>query len=350
MSNIVFKVSVSCFTFNQSKYIRDAMVGFCMQETNFPFVCTIVDDASTDGEQDVIQDFLQDNFVLADNSVAYIKETDYAHILFAQHKANKNCYFVVLFLKENHYKKKSKNPYLQKWRRDVSYIAYCEGDDYWIDPYKLQKQVDYMESHPECSYLFTDRYIDLIKYGVRKEIRYKKNIYTKKDIIRGFIPGLQTVLLKKEIFEDEEMVKIRGVNGDRLYAYFACFYGEIHCLHQITAVYRATGEGVSTSIFHDILYKHLVDDIYRFHHNLGVKDFWSYYSLQGKQIGNAKGKNFMVWCCNICDIFRSIDTSFRVYYLPILMYFYMLRVVKDKLGIGDPKMISMKLPISQSYS
>lgn len=350
MSNIVFKVNVSCFTFNQSKYIRDSMVGFCMQETDFPFVCTIVDDASTDGAQDVILEFVKDNFNLTDTDIAYRKETEYAHILFAQHKTNKNCYFAILFLKENHYKKKSKNPYLLEWRRGISYIALCEGDDYWIDPLKLQKQVDYMESHPKCSYLFTDRYIDLMKLGIRLDIKYKKNKYTKKDILRGFIPGLQTVLFKKEIFDDKEIYKIRGVNGDRLYAYFACFYGEIHCLHQITAVYRATGEGVSTSISHDKLYKHLVDDIYRFHHNLGIKDFWSYYSLQGKQIGNAKGENIMVWCHNICDNLGSIDPSFRVYYLPILFYYYILRIIKEKFGIGDPKMTSIKLPITQTHS
>ena len=90
MININYKVSVTCMTFNQSKYIRDAMDGFCMQETDFPFVCTIVDDASTDGEQGVLKKYLHDNFVFTVNSVAYKKETDYAHISFAQHKTNKN--------------------------------------------------------------------------------------------------------------------------------------------------------------------------------------------------------------------------------------------------------------------
>ena len=49
-----FKVCCRCFTFNQAKYITDTMDGFTMQQTSFPFVCTIVDDASTDGEQEVI--------------------------------------------------------------------------------------------------------------------------------------------------------------------------------------------------------------------------------------------------------------------------------------------------------
>lgn len=52
--NTKFKVSVRCFTYNQADYITDTMDGFTMQQTNFPFVCCIVDDASTDGEQNVI--------------------------------------------------------------------------------------------------------------------------------------------------------------------------------------------------------------------------------------------------------------------------------------------------------
>ena len=55
-----FKVTVSCMTYNQSKYITDAMNGFTMQQTSFPYVCTIVDDASTDGEQEVIHQYVEE--------------------------------------------------------------------------------------------------------------------------------------------------------------------------------------------------------------------------------------------------------------------------------------------------
>ena len=57
-----FFVRVTCMTYNQSTYITDAMNGFCMQQTNFPFVCTIMDDASTDGEQNVIKQYFRENF------------------------------------------------------------------------------------------------------------------------------------------------------------------------------------------------------------------------------------------------------------------------------------------------
>ena len=153
---IDFVARISCMTYNHAPYISDAMNGFVMQKTNFPFVCTIVDDASTDGEQEVIKEYVQEHFDLQDSSISYEKDTDYGHVTFARHKTNKNCYFAIVYLKENHYsQKKSKAPYLTEWR-DTKYIALCEGDDYWIDPLKLQKQVDFMETHEGFGFVGTN--------------------------------------------------------------------------------------------------------------------------------------------------------------------------------------------------
>ena len=76
-----FKVFVKCFTFNQAKYIEETMKGFTIQHTNFPFVCCIVDDASTDGEQLVIIEYIKENFDITNTIVAYKKETDYGRSL-----------------------------------------------------------------------------------------------------------------------------------------------------------------------------------------------------------------------------------------------------------------------------
>ncbi len=151
-----FKVAVSCMTYNQAKYITDAMNGFTMQHTSFPFVCTIVDDASTDGEQEVIRKYVEENFNFSEGSVAYEKETEYATITYAQHKTNENCYFAVLYLKENHYsQKKDKNQYLVEWQDGVDYMALCEGDDYWILPNKLERQVVCLEKNTFASFSYT---------------------------------------------------------------------------------------------------------------------------------------------------------------------------------------------------
>lgn len=184
-----YLVGVECMTFNQSKYITDALNGFVMQETNFPFVVMVVDDASTDGEQEVIRQFVEDQFDLGDTNTAYEKETDYAHITYAQHKTNKNCYFAVLYLKENHYSQnKDKLQYLEEWREYVKYLALCEGDDYWIHPQKLQMQVKIFENNPNYTLCFHSHKTLHDKTGEIKTIsQYSSDVkdVPQKDMILG---------------------------------------------------------------------------------------------------------------------------------------------------------------------
>lgn len=155
MNKDYFKVCVRSFTYNHACYIEEAMNGFCMQQTNFPYVCTIVDDASTDGEQEVIKKYLLEHFDLNDTSIVRKEETDDYVLTFARHKTNLSCYFAVFYLKYNHYGnptlKQRKFHYIAEWLENVKYIAMCEGDDYWTDPQKLQMQYDYLESHPKCT-------------------------------------------------------------------------------------------------------------------------------------------------------------------------------------------------------
>lgn len=143
-----FKVVVKCFTYNHSQYIEEAMDGFCIQQTTFPFVCCIVDDASTDNEPEVIAKYLDSHFNMDDAAVVRHEENDDYRMVLAQHKTNRNCFFAVYYLKYNHYRRKPKKYYLAEWTKD-RYIAVNEGDDYWIDPLKLQKQADVLDAHPE---------------------------------------------------------------------------------------------------------------------------------------------------------------------------------------------------------
>lgn len=154
--NHKWKVCVRCYTYNQAPYIADAMNGFTMQQTDFPYVCCIVDDASTDEEQDVIRKYISENFDFDNSGKYYIKETDYGTLMFARHKSNVNCFFAVVLLKENHNGtpelKAKKRSYISEWENSCKYEALCEGDDYWTDPLKLQKQVDFLEGHPEYTF------------------------------------------------------------------------------------------------------------------------------------------------------------------------------------------------------
>lgn len=248
---VKYKVCVRCMTFNQALYITDAMNGFCMQQTSFPFVCCIVDDASTDGERDVINKYVEEHFDFSENSVGYKNETDYAYITFAQHKTNKNCYFAVLLLKENLYSKKQgykKLQYISEWDSSTDYIALCEGDDYWIDPLKLQKQVDFLEEHQDYSMCWTDAYQDT--NGQKKAYtRYPKDGESPiGDIIEQgglWIPTASTlyrscVLKKYYTLKDVPIC-------DYTLQMFAAFTGKIYYISTQSCIYRYMSQGSWTS-------------------------------------------------------------------------------------------------------
>ena len=92
---------------------------------------------------------------LKDESIVRNEETEDYNLVFSKHKENEMCYIAVLFLKYNHYSiKKPKMPYIEEWQKTAKYEASCEGDDFWIDPTKLQKQADALETHPECTIAF----------------------------------------------------------------------------------------------------------------------------------------------------------------------------------------------------
>jgi glycosyltransferase involved in cell wall biosynthesis len=147
-----FKVYVWCNTYNQASYIKDTMDGFCMQQTNFPFACHIMDDASTDGEPEVIKQYLNDHF-----DTEWTKETDDYHLTVARHQENRNCYFAVYLLKYNHYSiKKRRLRYYKELADDIDYVALCEGDDYWTDAHKLQKQADALDANPQVTLVYTN--------------------------------------------------------------------------------------------------------------------------------------------------------------------------------------------------
>lgn len=142
-------VLVKCITYNQSQYIEDALNGFSIQRTDFPFVCFVIDDASTDGEQDVIKNWLNRE---CDMDNAEFVELELANVIIVPHRQNSNCTFAVYLLKRNLWKEPEVKGALYKpWYEMVSYIALCEGDDYWTDPMKLQKQYDALEENPECT-------------------------------------------------------------------------------------------------------------------------------------------------------------------------------------------------------
>lgn len=247
-----FKVFVKCFTFNQAKYIEETMKGFTIQHTNFPFVCCIVDDASTDGEQLVIIEYIKENFDITNTIVAYKKETDYAHIVYAQHKVNKNCFFAVLLLKENHYSQnRSKIEYIREWNEDVPYEALCEGDDFWIDSNKLQMQVDFLDEHLEYGMTYTQAFMCNHNSEISESVIIgSSSCHSFSEMIeQNPVPTLST-MFRRSLYEKYiHCIKPNPLwrMGDYPMWLFFSLNSKIHFIEKPTAVYRVLSESASHS-------------------------------------------------------------------------------------------------------
>ena len=223
------------------------MNGFCLQNTNFPFVCVIVDDASTDGEPDVIRNYLQLNFCL-ENSQTRVEETEDYFFTFARHKDNLNCFFAVYLLKYNHYRKKDKFQYFREFYNNVKYYALCEGDDYWTDPIKLQKQVEYMEDHPECVMTHTD--VDVIGAMKRNTPRhFDDEPFFGKGNIHPYIIYTLTTVFRKEAYDrtPKHYLGRNWVMGDGPLWIELSREGKFHYMDEITGVYRVLPNSASHS-------------------------------------------------------------------------------------------------------
>ena len=248
-----FKVCVRCFTFNQADYIEDAMNGFTMQQTDFPFVCCIVDDASTDGEQDVIKKYMDMHFDYSPNSVSFEKETDYAYIHYAQHKENKNCYFAVLFLKSNLYSKKEnylKYIYIAEWRESCEYEAICEGDDYWINPLKLHLQVDFLDRHPDFGMVRTDSNVYYQDINLTIDSVFKNKLYPNCEdtfvdyVVRPCWLATCSWLIRTPIGDYEDLPK-DCFTGDLALMIYIAKKSKVKYLPVVTTVYRVLKNSAS---------------------------------------------------------------------------------------------------------
>ena len=242
-----YLVYIQSITYNHAPYINDTLNGFCVQQTSFPFIAVIIDDASTDGEQDIIKDYLTQHFDV-ENGDEW--ETEDAYFICAQHKSNRNCFFSVILLKYNFYQiGKSKDFLYARWRDASKYMAFCEGDDYWIDPLKLQKQVDYLENHRDCGLVYTLARINkngMIGKGlVGKDCRKIKFIMSENPI-----PTL-TTLFRMSIYQnylmDVQPEKHHWLMEDKPIWYYIRIHSKIHFVPEVTSVYRLLEESASHS-------------------------------------------------------------------------------------------------------
>ena len=214
-------VSICCTTYNHQDYIAKCLDSFVMQKTNFPFEILVHDDASTDNTAKIVREY----------------ELKYPHL------------FRCVYQSENQF-------YNQNALTDVlfkismgKYIALCEGDDYWIDPLKLQKQVDFLESNPDYGMVHTDyhRYYTVTGKWLHNRMHeaYKDNL----DILSGNVlesflshkamAWTGTVCFRKEFFFRADFKKVANQNfliGDLPMWCWIAAHSKIKYLDESTAV------------------------------------------------------------------------------------------------------------------
>lgn len=223
-------VSIFCASYNHENFIAQAIEGFLMQKTNFPFEIIITEDKSTDSTAQIIKEY----------------ESKYPEK------------FVVFYHKENLYSQK-----IDFFQTEVlpvikgKYIAWCEGDDYWTDPHKLQEQVDFLEANPECS-LVCHRYE---QYDQENNISFSDNQdeYFTNTHINGFlfdsnfvfkkhwITKTLTLLFKKEILNITLLTNYKNMR-DTILIYYLLNNHKGYCFNQIWGVYRLHNGGICSKV------------------------------------------------------------------------------------------------------
>lgn len=272
-------VSVCCYTYNQSAYITDAMNGFAMQQTNFPFVAVIVDDASTDGEQDVIRSYIDECFNHSEETGFRQWETEEAHWTFARHKENDNCHFVTVFLKRNLYKESEKKKAIINEWLDAKYVALCEGDDYWTDPLKLQKQVDFLEEHEEYSMCCTAFSQTFDGHEESKQIvRYDLDEITVDELLKERWIGTLTTLYRSELMSDYAPPFPNLPFGDLPMWFHLALKGRVKYMKDVTANYRSLSNSAC----------HFLDKKKQFAFSLHAMRVREYYALRMNKIEIAQ--------------------------------------------------------------
>jgi glycosyltransferase involved in cell wall biosynthesis len=217
-------VSISCMTYNHAPYIRQCLEGFLMQKIDFPIEVLIHDDASTDGTVDIIREY----------------EQKYPEII------------KPIYQTENQYSKGiDVFTVYNISRARGKYIAICEGDDYWIDPYKLQKQVDFLEKNSEYGMCYTRAKKYSQKNSKYLRVEAGGSDCSFHDLMkRNVIPTL-TVCLKKNLLiqynNDIKPGNKHWLQGDYPTWLWFAYNSKIYFMNDVTGVYRILEESVSHS-------------------------------------------------------------------------------------------------------
>ena len=224
-------LTIRCLVYNHEPFLRQCLDGFVMQKTNFPFEAIVHDDASTDGSAAIIREY-------AEKYPDIIKP---------------------IFETENQYRKHDGSIARimeAAVHPNSKYIAFCEGDDYWIDPNKLQIQVDFLENHPDfvmTSHDYVYYYEDTHEF--EEKSRWESPVsggreieeiveYSTKNFFECFWVRPLTCVYRRGTYRDECIKKGYSAIRDDVFYYTVLKHGKGALVKRTMGVYRVHSGGV----------------------------------------------------------------------------------------------------------
>ena len=276
-------VTVSCTAYNHEKFIRDALEGFIMQKTNFRFEVIVHDDASTDNTAEIIREY----------------EIKYPAII------------KPIYQKENQWSKGIKPSARFVWpKARGKYLALCEGDDYWTDPLKLQKQVDFLQANKNYAgaFHYTKKIIE--GYDISKDRLYgfhgTKLDFESVDTISPVSPWHTSSFVFRNEFLEIPSWFYSVPSGDMALFSIISKYGKIRCIPEIMSVYRKNEGGVTKSATHMGMQLH--KNRLKLMHHLNQFHEFKYNQKARKIIKNHKIK---ILKANLRKLQQAITKIFR---------------------------------------
>lgn len=222
-------VSIYSLAYNHAGYIRDCLEGFLAQETDFPVEILIHDDASTDGTASIIREY----------------EARYPGLI------------KPIYQTENQFSKgKGPASILRYPGTRGKYLAFCEGDDYWTSPRKLQQQVDFLDANDAYTFCWT-RFNTLEaetgalspdENGAHFRPESPGVDFTFETFLEGWHIGMQTFLCRLACLFQKNRAGSRNNGRDLFLIAHLLSLGKGYCFNEVTAVYRKHSSGVYSGL------------------------------------------------------------------------------------------------------
>ena len=298
-------VSILCIVYNHEPYVKQAFEGFLMQRCNFSYEILVNEDASTDKSAEIIREY----------------EKKYPNL------------FRVTYQKENQYSKGEDVLAILYRQAKGKYLAICEGDDFWTDPYKLQKQIDFLEKKEDYYAVYHNVNVvnqDGKLYPEKQflHVLYKSHDVSFKDInCRNYLCGQTAGIVSRNFwkeFEEEQKDVFCGINsnGDVKLSVLFTNLGKVHYMEDIMACYRKAYENDSYSavtLRKNMTYfymnsalevKRMLKEVLGIDFKPNLTQYalfaWEYYKVEKKKEDRKVFLDILFYHCNFIDIIKYI--------------------------------------------